>query len=58
VREFNAACRTDVPFNPDILDGFPTHGFAIDKTDWANPLDSAFPRLSRDHRRHLHIRCS
>ena len=40
VREFNAACRTDVPFNPNVLDGRRTEGLAIDKTNWANPLDT------------------
>jgi tricarballylate dehydrogenase len=40
VREFNAACRSDVPFNPNVLDGRRTRGLAIDKTNWANPLDT------------------
>jgi len=40
VREFNAACRTDTPFNPNILDGRRTHDLAIEKTNWANPLDT------------------
>jgi tricarballylate dehydrogenase len=40
VREFNAACRGEVPFNPNILDGRRTQGLAIDKTNWANPLDT------------------
>jgi tricarballylate dehydrogenase len=40
VRAFNAACRTDVPFNPNVLDGRRTAGLAIDKTNWANPLDT------------------
>ena len=40
VRDFNAACRTDVPFNPNILDGRRTRGLAVDKTNWANPLDT------------------
>src|SRR5215831_17851961 len=40
VRAFNAACRCDVPFNPNILDGRRTQGLAIDKTNWANPLDT------------------
>jgi tricarballylate dehydrogenase len=40
VREFNAACRCDVPFNPNILDGRRTQGLAIDKTNWANPLNT------------------
>jgi succinate dehydrogenase/fumarate reductase flavoprotein subunit len=40
VREFNAACRTEVPFNPNILDGRKTEGLPINKTNWANPLDT------------------
>jgi tricarballylate dehydrogenase len=40
VREFNAACRTDIPFNPNVLDGRCTEGLAINKTNWANPLDT------------------
>jgi tricarballylate dehydrogenase len=40
VRDYNAACRCDVPFNPNILDGRRTEGLAIDKTNWANPLDT------------------
>src|SRR5258706_9973009 len=40
VRDFNAACRPDVPFNPNILDGRRTRGLAVDKTNWANPLDT------------------
>src|SRR5882762_9534342 len=40
VRDFNAACRTDTPFNPNVLDGRRTQGLAIDKTNWANPLDT------------------
>jgi tricarballylate dehydrogenase len=40
VREFNAACRSDMPFNPNVLDGRRTKGLAIDKTNWANQLDT------------------
>jgi tricarballylate dehydrogenase len=40
VREFNAACRSDVAFNPNVLDGRCTAGLAIEKTNWANPLDT------------------
>lgn len=40
VREFNAACRTDIPFNPNVLDGRCTEGLALNKTNWANPLDA------------------
>ena len=41
VHEFNAACQTDIPFNPNIRDGRSTKGLLIDKTNWANPLDTA-----------------
>ncbi|WEX10655.1 FAD-dependent tricarballylate dehydrogenase TcuA [Chelativorans sp. AA-79] len=41
VRSYNAACRTDIPFDPNILDGRHTEGLAIDKSNWANPLDTA-----------------
>lgn len=40
VREFNAACRTDIPFDPNIRDGRRTEGLGIDKTNWANPIDT------------------
>jgi tricarballylate dehydrogenase len=39
VREFNAAVKRDVAFNPNIKDGRGTQGLAIDKSNWANPLD-------------------
>src|SRR5262249_55160551 len=40
VREFTAACRSDRPFNPNVLDGRRTLGLAIEKTNWAVPLDA------------------
>jgi len=40
VTAFNAACRTDIPFHPNVLDGRKTEGLAIEKTNWANPLDA------------------
>lgn len=40
VKEFNEACRTDVDFNPNIHDGKSTEGLALNKTNWANPLDT------------------
>jgi tricarballylate dehydrogenase len=40
-RTFNAACRTEIPFNPNVLDGRSTNGLTIDKSNWANPLDTA-----------------
>ena len=40
VRAFNAAPRSEVPFNPNIHDGLATSGLAIDKTNWAQRLDT------------------
>ena len=40
IREFNAACPTDIPFDPNVKDGRSTQGLAIDKTNWANQLDA------------------
>lgn len=40
VREFNAACKTDIPFDPNVRDGRRTEGLAIDKSNWANPIDT------------------
>ena len=37
--EFNAAVDRSVPFNPAVLDGRRTQGLAIDKTNWALPLE-------------------
>ena len=38
-REYNAAVRSDVPFNPNVKDGRRTAGLAIDKSNWANTID-------------------
>jgi tricarballylate dehydrogenase len=38
--EYNAAVMKDVPFNPAVKDGKGTRGLAIDKTNWAQPLDT------------------
>ena len=40
VREFNAAVRRGVPFDPTVLDGRGTDGLAVPKSNWANPLDT------------------
>jgi tricarballylate dehydrogenase len=40
VKDFNAACRTDVPFDPNVHDGRCTEGLRINKSNWANPLDT------------------
>ncbi|MGO9701351.1 MAG: FAD-dependent tricarballylate dehydrogenase TcuA [Xanthobacteraceae bacterium] len=39
IKEWNAAVRTDIPFNPNIKDGRRTHGLVIDKSNWANTID-------------------
>ncbi len=39
VREYNAAVRRDVPFDPNIKDGRGTVGLAIPKSNWANTLE-------------------
>jgi len=40
VREFNAAVRTDIPFNHAVKDGRCTVGIEPPKSNWANPLDT------------------
>jgi tricarballylate dehydrogenase len=40
VREFNAAVRTDVPFNHAVKDGRCTVGIEPPKSNWADPLDT------------------
>jgi len=37
---FNGAVKTDVPFDPNVLDGRGTEGLAVPKSNWANPLDT------------------
>jgi tricarballylate dehydrogenase len=39
VNEYNAAVRTDVPFDPNVKDGRRTEGLAVPKSNWANQLD-------------------
>lgn len=39
VAAYNAAVRTDIPYNPNIRDGRRTEGLAVDKTNWANRID-------------------
>ena len=39
VREYNAAVKRDVPFNPNIKDGRSTTGLEIEKSNWANPIE-------------------
>ena len=40
VREFNAAVRTDVPFNANVKDGRDAPGLAVPKSNWANTIDT------------------
>jgi tricarballylate dehydrogenase len=40
VEEFNAAPRTDKPFDPTRKDGFATRGLSPDKSNWAVRLDA------------------
>jgi len=40
IEEWNAAVRTDVPFNPNVKDGRRTRGLAVDKSNWANTIDT------------------
>jgi tricarballylate dehydrogenase len=40
LRKYNAAVRTDIPFNPNVKDGRCTQGFDVNKSNWANTLDT------------------
>jgi len=39
IAAYNAAVRTDVPFDPNVKDGRRTEGLSINKTNWANKVD-------------------
>lgn len=39
VEEYNSAVDVQMPFNPNVKDGRGTHGLAVPKSNWANPLD-------------------
>ncbi|MDJ0957377.1 MAG: FAD-dependent tricarballylate dehydrogenase TcuA [Arenicellales bacterium] len=36
---YNAAVRTDIPFNPNVKDGRCTEGLTVPKSNWANTID-------------------
>jgi tricarballylate dehydrogenase len=40
LKEYNAAVQTDIPFNPNVKDGRCTRNLRINKTNWANTLDT------------------
>jgi tricarballylate dehydrogenase len=39
IKRYNAAVRTDNPFNPKVKDGRRTEGLEIPKSNWANTID-------------------
>src|SRR6202035_2280553 len=39
IRDYNAAVKRDVKFDPNIKDGKATVGLALDKSNWANTLE-------------------
>src|SRR6266542_234349 len=39
VHDYNAAVRTNIPFNPNVKDGRRTEGLAVNKSNWANTID-------------------
>ena len=41
VAKYNAAVRTDIPYNPNVKDGRRTEGLQFDKTNWAHRIDEA-----------------
>jgi tricarballylate dehydrogenase len=40
IKAYNAAVRTDIAFNPNVKDGRRTEGLAINKSNWANTIDT------------------
>ena len=40
IRQYNAAVQTKIPFNPNIKDGRGTKNLRINKSNWANTLDT------------------
>ena len=40
IQAYNKAVRTDIAFNPNVKDGRRTEGLKIDKTNWANTIDT------------------
>jgi tricarballylate dehydrogenase len=40
IRRYNAAVRTEIPFNPNVKDGRCTTGLIVNKSNWANTLDT------------------
>src|SRR5499433_1779560 len=40
IAEWNKAVRQDIPFDPNVKDGRRTEGLAINKSNWANTVDT------------------
>ena len=40
IREFNAAVKREVPFNPNVKDGRAAVGLAVPRSNWAIPLEN------------------
>lgn len=41
IKEYNAAVKADVPFDPNAKDGRCTNGLAVNKSNWATTIDQA-----------------
>jgi len=40
IKAYNAAVRTDIKFNPNVKDGRKTEGLRVNKSNWANTVDT------------------
>ncbi|HEX2334763.1 MAG TPA: FAD-binding protein, partial [Burkholderiales bacterium] len=40
IQAYNKAVRTDIPFNPNVKDGKRTENLRINKSNWANTIDT------------------
>ena len=40
LKKYNAAVRQEIPFNPNVKDGRRTEGLEVNKSNWANTLDT------------------
>ena len=57
IKDYNAAVKTDVPFNPNVKDGRGTRGLADAEIELGQHRRHAAVRgLRRDLRHHLHLR--
>jgi len=41
IKEYNAAVKAEVPFDPNAKDGRRTNGLAVNKSNWATTIDQA-----------------